>query len=91
MTDILNCPCCDGKAVFVNTVKVAKKLIRIGYIACRKCGVRTGVSTYGRVTKTWNRRDVVYALKAKGMGDFGAEGFLNENDMHNRIVKDGAL
>jgi transcription elongation factor Elf1 len=64
MTDILNCPCCEGKARFVDTVKVVKKLVRIGRIECKVCGLRTGVNTFGRVCKVWNRRPVKAAVQA---------------------------
>jgi transcription elongation factor Elf1 len=56
MTDIRECPCCFAKAKFVDTVRVLKKLTRIGYIRCNGCGLRTGTSTYGRAVKVWNRR-----------------------------------
>jgi transcription elongation factor Elf1 len=66
MPDILNCPCCDGRAVFTYAVlpHLTRRLVSIGYIACKKCGVRTGVNTFGRVCKVWNRRPVKAAVQA---------------------------
>ena len=59
MTDILNCPCCDGKAKFVPVIKMDRiaKVVPVGKIICKKCGLRTRTGTKGRVLKTWNRRD----------------------------------
>lgn len=60
--ELLTCPCCAGNARFVDTVKTVKRLVRIGRIECKSCGLRTGVNTFGRVFKTWNRR-----VEAKAM------------------------
>jgi len=60
MTDILKCPCCDGKAKFVPVIKMDRiaKVVPVGKIICKKCGLRTRTGTKGRVLKTWNRRVV---------------------------------
>jgi Lar family restriction alleviation protein len=58
-----SCPFCGGKPTYVCKVQPIKKIMSIGYIACRKCGVRTGVNTFGRVLKVWNRRAIDQALR----------------------------
>jgi Lar family restriction alleviation protein len=57
MSEIRDCPCCGGKAEFVNTVPRARTVIAIGYITCKKCGLRSRVNSRGRVLKAWNRRE----------------------------------
>ena len=56
MDALLNCPCCGSKADFIDTTPIIRRVIHIGYIRCKKCGLQTRSHTQGRVVKWWNAR-----------------------------------
>ena len=57
MTDILNCPCCNGKAKFVPHSKlIFTFMTRIGRVCCKKCGLSTATGYKAIVIRWWNRR-----------------------------------